>query len=143
MGHYPKKRTMILRGGLFCLCMSVILLYNQTRARPYNLHPYEPELIEAANWIRSEMLLTNPIRATHVRFYYAVPLMIPHTDVENMWASPTEPDLLPVGTIAVWDGKYSEIFSLKRSALERPGSGWERNKTFGDQYPVHIYQKVR
>jgi dolichol-phosphate mannosyltransferase len=98
----------------------------------YQVRPLDPEAVDAkmtADWLREEKLTRHALIATHVYFYYYLPLRVPPK--WDLWQHPEISTAKP-GTIAIWDSHYSELFGLPSASLS-PANGWELLREF--DYP--------
>ncbi len=118
-------------GALLILTVTVLVVKGGLAASPIPRDPYQTPLEEAASWVRDEGLNHSPVVATHIWFYYYLPLRV----------GTPEPPLaaLPVGTVLVWDSKYSELQGWTLAELSDPDNGWELLQQFGGD--VRIYRK--
>jgi hypothetical protein len=121
-------------GVLLVLVVTLLVVKGGLAASPIPRDQYQTPLEQAAAWIRDEGLNKSPVVATHVWFYYYLPLRV------GTAAPPLAS--LPVGTVLVWDSKYSEPQGWTLRRLSDPESGWEFLQQFGSG-DVQIYRKSK
>jgi hypothetical protein len=116
-----------------CIC----LIFALVNVRPYQLDKQDVAIKKAAVWVREKNITKNDLIATHVFFYYFLPLKVPPV---TLWEKFPPLSDMPSGKIIVWDNKYSNRWGLNYKILYTHPEQWEVLKNFSDGLVV-IFRK--
>ena len=111
-----------------------LILGSGMLAPPTPLDPLHEAQQQAAGWVQDYLATRNtepPVAAAHVAFWLAF---------RPQWPSSSQPwwfdeAALPVGSLLVWDGKYSPERGMTPESLAR--EGWQEVQRFGSETIVY------
>ena len=124
---------------LFSLICIVCLIFALIQVKPHPLDSLDLAVKEAAEWTHVNRINRKNIIATHVFYYYFLPLRVPPV---TLWEKFPPLSDIPPGTIVIWDDKYSNMWDIKKEYFNHHSKEWERVKTFKDGL-VTVYRKTR
>jgi hypothetical protein len=118
--------------ALTVVAVSVVVLRTGSVAAPIPRDTLYQSMDDAASWLRQEGLDHEPLAARHVWLFNLLSIRIdaPRPPVES----------LPVGTVLVWDSKYSDDGGWTMTYLADPHHGWQSLQQFGGG-AVAIFRK--
>jgi hypothetical protein len=96
-------------------CIFVLGLTGWRNVAPLPESAEQIAVRQAANWVRAQHLASAPIVTANVWFDFLLPYSVRSQD---LWVQTKNPNLLPLGTVAVWDSKYANSYGLPLSALQ-------------------------
>lgn len=120
----------------FC---TVCLIFALVNVKPHRLDSLDLAVKEATEWTHEYKIDHKDIIATHVFYYYFLPLKVPPG---TLWEKFPPLSNLPPGTIVVWDDKYSDMWNIKKEYFIDHSEEWESVKAFNDGL-VAIYRKIK
>lgn len=122
--------------AVLALLLVVPVLYKAVTTQvPRRLNDQEVAVWQAAQWLRAQPVSPSAVVSTHVYFYYFYDLP---WRPEQIWQEPKPIEKMPGGTVAVWDGHYSDSDGMRLDGF-REDKGWRKIAQFGSGQ-VEIFQ---
>jgi hypothetical protein len=122
--------------GLIVVVVTVLVIRGGLVASAIPRDTYQTPLEEAAAWLRQEGLDRGPVYARHIWLFYYLPLRL---DIGYVGPPPVES--VRVGTVFVWDSKYSDPAGWLLTNLSDPKNGWQSLQEF-DGGNVRIFRRT-
>ncbi len=121
------SNTFLSRNTLIPLLVGGCALFAFLQAKPYHLSNEEVAIKQAVQWIKKNRIDISSIVATHVYFYHMYPKKVPP---KTLWEKyPPLPDL-PLGTIVIWDNKYSDKWQIPLEYFLSHPQQWKELQSF-------------
>ncbi len=139
-----RRRLRLLRGLAICIVALAWLLHFGAIVRPLPMRADQRLVMEVVDWLERTGRADSPVFAPNPWFAYALGLVEdPRAD-----KGPELLDSMPIGTIFVWDSKYtgSDFHGISKEAVEASGA-YEPLKSFeskipGESLTIELYAKT-